>query len=458
MTGTGLAGAAFAATIELARSRHLNVWEPWLPDEVVPPGASLLRLLHLGVEVPAGAVDPAQAELIVQLGLGRRESDRLVAASWAVTAFRGVLAAGHREYGSGTGDIHIGEDSLRFANAVLAAAPRGRVLDIGCGSGLASMAAARTAHQVYGLDVLPAAVEAFGISAALNPGVADCRAEVGDFLDLDRGDGYDAVVANLPGVPVPDGVPYPTAGDGGPDGLRLIRGLWRWYATMSTADSLVMRFQCPGGPRTPIAVTELAGLMPPGCDILVVTDSAVPMLVRNAITAARASTLDGQRDAEEITEELQRRCAERGWTHYHCSTLRIRRNGSGIRAHVPAPDLIDARHSYRGTGRSLPVEELALKVGAELRRMPDEFWSVAGLSAIQDALAHLERIYTDLGQGATERQIASSLSDAGKPLHQAAAVLAVSAITRVMVRMSLLIPVVGVNAPAAEGHSGMRSA
>ncbi|QOC93884.1 methyltransferase domain-containing protein [Micromonospora craniellae] len=458
MTGTGLVGAAFAATIELARARHLNVWEPWLPAEAVPPGAGLVRLLHLGVDVPAGAVDPAQAELIVQLGLGRRESDRLVAASWAVTAFRGVLAAGHREYGSGVGDIHIGEDSLRFAAAVLAAAPRGRVLDIGCGSGLASMAAARTAHQVLGLDVLPAAVEAFGISAALNPGLADCRAEVGDFLDLGRGDGYDAVVANLPGVPVPDGVPYPTAGDGGPDGLRLIRALWRWYAGMSTADSLVMRFQCPGGPRTPIAVAELAGFMPPGCDILVVTDSAVPMLVRNAITATRAATLDSQRGAEELTEELQRRCAERGWTHYHCSTLRIRRNGSGMRVHVPTPDLVDVRRSYRGTGWSMSVEELALKVGAELRRMPDEFWSVAGLNAIQDALAHLERIYTDLGHGATERQIASSLSDASTPLDQAAAVLVVSAIARVMVRMSLLVPVVGVDAPVTEGRRGMGSA
>jgi SAM-dependent methyltransferase len=457
VTGTRLDGEAFAAAIELARSRHLNGWEPWLPAEALP-GEGVVRLLHLGDEVPAGTVDPAQVELITQLGLGRRESDWLVPAPWAVTAFRGVIAAGHREYGSATGDIHIGEDSLRFTAAVLAAAPRGRVLDIGCGSGIASMAAARTADRVHGLDVLPEAIEAFGLSAALNATAATCRAEVGDFLELGSHDQCDTVIVNLPGVPVPDGVPYPTAGDGGPDGLRLIRGLWQWFAAKSTADSLVMRFQCPGGPGKPIAVAELNELMPPGSDILVVTDTAVPMLVRNAITAVRASTLDSQRSAEEIFEVLQRRCAELGWTHYHCSTLRIRRDGVGVRAHVPAPDRIDPERSYRGTGRDLPTEEIALTVGAELRRMPDEFWSVEGLTAVQDAIGELAHIYTALGRGATERQIVTSISDARSPLEQAAAVLAVSAITGVMVRLSLLVPAVDADAPGASGSRGVESA
>lgn len=457
MTGTRLDGETFAAAIELIRSRHLNVWEPWLPAEELPADG-VVHLLHLGAKVPAGTVDPGQAELITSLGLARRESDWLIPTSWAVTAFRGVLAAGHREYGSATGDIHIGEDSLRFAAAVLAAAPRGRVLDIGCGSGIASMAAARTADEVHGLDVLPEAVEAFRLSAALNAPAAGCRAELGDFRELDAHDAYDAVIVNLPGVPVPDGVPYPTAGDGGPDGLRLIRGLWQWYAAKSTADQLVMRFQCPGGPSTPIAVAELNKLMPAGSDVLVLTDTAVPMLVRNAITAERASALDRRRGAEEIFSLLQRRCAELGWTHYHCSTLRIRRDGVGARVHVPAPDRIDPERSYRGTGRDLPTAEIALMVGAELRRMADEFWSVDGLATVGKALDNVEPVYTALGRGATGREIAATILEARTPLELAAAVLAISAIKSVLVRLSLLTPAIDADVLGAAGARGTECA
>ena len=95
------------------------------------------------------------------------------------------------------------------------------VLDLGCGAGAYGLATlARGAARVVFADRDPAAV-ACAISNARRAGLA-ARAEgrAGDLLAPVAGERFDAIVAALPMLPGPPGLPLARAG--GPDGTRLV--------------------------------------------------------------------------------------------------------------------------------------------------------------------------------------------------------------------------------------------
>ncbi len=123
-----------------------------------------------------------------------------------------VVAPSWREYGPGEGDVVIRLDpGMAFGTGhhpttrmcleqVEALAERGvDVLDVGCGSGVLSIAAALLgARRAFGLDVEEAAVSVARANAAEN-GVADVvSAEAGSLPHPRVGDGsYDLALANI---------------------------------------------------------------------------------------------------------------------------------------------------------------------------------------------------------------------------------------------------------------------
>jgi HemK-related putative methylase len=106
----------------------------------------------------------------------------------------------------------------------LAVAPGERVLEIGAGLGLAAVLAAKSGARVVATDVVPAAVEAIRVNAALNGVAVDAR--VGDCWAPVAGERFDLVCTNAPQMPTPparerdDAVA--AADNGGPDGWALI--------------------------------------------------------------------------------------------------------------------------------------------------------------------------------------------------------------------------------------------
>lgn len=97
---------------------------------------------------------------------------------------------------------------------------RGRVVwEVGCGSGvLACLCAREGAREVWGTDVDGEAI-ALAQATASASGV-QVRTRRADLMEADIR--ADVVIANLPQKPVPPGVPFPLANDGGPDGARLL--------------------------------------------------------------------------------------------------------------------------------------------------------------------------------------------------------------------------------------------
>jgi release factor glutamine methyltransferase len=127
------------------------------------------------------------------------------------------------------------EDSLLllpFAEAP----PGSRVLEVGCGAGQASLAAARAGSRVVATDRNRAAL-AWVRDRAREQGL---RVDVVR-TDLARGLGrFDVVLANPPYLPTPADLPGEDAGDrlaldGGPDGTRVLARLVRDLADHLTA-------------------------------------------------------------------------------------------------------------------------------------------------------------------------------------------------------------------------------
>jgi len=110
------------------------------------------------------------------------------------------------------------EDSELLAEAVAGAV--GRVLDVGTGSGIQALVAAKTADSVLGVDVNPHAVELAGLNARAN-GIGNAQFRVSDlFSEVDGM--FDLIVFNAPYLPVEDEGMLAKAWSGGEKGRDVI--------------------------------------------------------------------------------------------------------------------------------------------------------------------------------------------------------------------------------------------
>lgn len=118
------------------------------------------------------------------------------------------------------------EDSFMLAEGALSL--RGRVLEIGCGSGIASLACARAnpSGSVLGVDISPAAVECSRMNASLNR-IRNAKFVRGDlFSAVQQKEVFDAMLFNPPYLPTaPDeklSGPLNNAFDGGEGGREVL--------------------------------------------------------------------------------------------------------------------------------------------------------------------------------------------------------------------------------------------
>ncbi len=138
--GELLARTCFAERVEAARTGGFATYEPWPPVQEGAHGGGLgedlWRLAHLGVVERERFDDALWADLCAIELAADAEPGR-----FELTAHRSLIAARDRPRGSVRGGVHIGEDSLRFAEAILGVAPRGVALDVGSGSGISTLRA-----------------------------------------------------------------------------------------------------------------------------------------------------------------------------------------------------------------------------------------------------------------------------------------------------------------------------
>ena len=109
------------------------------------------------------------------------------------------------------------DDSILLADNVL---PSGRILEVGCGTGLISILCRKMGHPVEAVDINPAAVECTLANAKRN-GI-ELWAHVSDLFSSVTGK-FDTVIFNPPYLPVEEEVPGFEQWAGGPDGFKVVR-------------------------------------------------------------------------------------------------------------------------------------------------------------------------------------------------------------------------------------------
>lgn len=145
--------------------------------------------------------------------------------------------------------------------------PGERVLELGCGAGLAAILAAKAGCRVVATDVVPEAVECARGNALLN-GVAD-RVEVrlGDCYDPVAGLTFDLICTNPPQMPTPPGRdredPVAAADNGGVDGWEILdRTIQGAPAHLAPRGRLIFTIFAFLGQKAAMAKLEAAGLTP----------------------------------------------------------------------------------------------------------------------------------------------------------------------------------------------------
>ncbi|MGH3807341.1 MAG: 50S ribosomal protein L11 methyltransferase [Pseudonocardiaceae bacterium] len=407
--------------IERGRANSLYSWNPWLDPTILhqvhcldEQVRSLIALLHLGQDVPLADLDTVVVESLESDGLIARNAtgDRWTAV-WRLTSFRGIAGVAGGGYGRSADDVYLGSDGLRFTDAVLAARPRGRVLDVGCGSGIASAAAAQTAQAVTAIDVVSDAAEATRLTGELNGVTKTLSASAVDLDQFPIDPSVDTVIANLPGLPVPECISYPVAGNGGPDGRALIRGFWHKFAASLSevsARELIMRFESVGDEFIPAALEELRELFGTRCDVLVVTDAQLPLTVRHSMTAKNATALNSGLTNDEILQQLHRGTDDAKNTHFYCATLKLRYPGEGTFQHIMAALRLDIDNGYRPTASTARSPERMLRdFLTGFRSIPDEFYSLGGLDEIDLLWDRFDDVRQALHEGQTPRKIGTEL-------------------------------------------------
>jgi hypothetical protein len=291
------------------------------------------RLAHRGVRLARKPSRRPLARAIVCDAVARQHPLGALAEPWRIANSKppqllvvdGVALAVGRRHGEG---VYVGEDGVRFVRSIRMAPVLGRVFEAGSGSGVATVALAASATSVTAVDTVPACAEATRHTADLN-GVGERVVTLATPLEnYVVSEPFDCVAANLPGVPVPSGLAYPSAGNGGPDGLAVTRDLLAHLGELLAPASssalqprIVMRLQSPGGDDEPHALGDIrAAARQHHLDMLVVVDSVMPGAVRSLLTAQIASAHSG-RPIRECWRAVASHASDAGFSAYYSSAV-----------------------------------------------------------------------------------------------------------------------------------------
>ena len=169
--------------------------------------ATLLALFAVGEAVRLAEAENALEAIALQelVEAGMLEVDGShVRCKLSFYSFAGLIIAGDppREEANPTFVAHVTPSSKTVAR-LMVRRPARAALDLGTGSGVLALLAARHADRVFGVDINPRALYFARLNQQLN-GVDGVTWAEGDWLEPVRGKRFDLVVGNLPFAISPD--------------------------------------------------------------------------------------------------------------------------------------------------------------------------------------------------------------------------------------------------------------
>lgn len=222
----------------------------------------LLDLFLLNREVQADRLPPELHTLLptlIELGLvtSPREGTWSLGGLVLLTVFGNWLFCDPPQADA---NFYLGEDSIALLTRMTPVAG-GDALDLCAGPGLHALHAARFSGRVVAVERDAAAARLARINVNLNRLGDKVLVLQGDLYASITGQRFDTITANPPWLPYPPGLQPPAIGDGGHDGLKLVRrilaGLARVLKDGGAAQIVGMTWS---DGRRPLACDELAAL------------------------------------------------------------------------------------------------------------------------------------------------------------------------------------------------------
>jgi SAM-dependent methyltransferase len=173
------------------------------------PLSTLIKLFLLDVsasrEEVEAAVAPLGVDRLERMGVLRAEGDGVAATLTLLPSDDFLIASDqYRGEGSPRADHVLGLSvSTRVLAALTVRRPVESALDVGTGSGVHALAAARHAGRVVAVDINPRALRFGEFNAALN-GVENVEFREGSVFDPVEGERFDLIVSNPPYVVSPE--------------------------------------------------------------------------------------------------------------------------------------------------------------------------------------------------------------------------------------------------------------
>ncbi len=185
----------------------------------------LLRFLTLGEAISeeklAKNMGKKLCAELFRLGLLTHYEDKLQLSGLSLHRYRGIWFFSDIPQPSPT--LYFGKDSVALASRLYHGIGH-KALDLCAGPGIQTLVLASMGYTVDSIDINPFASKLCEINASCNSLSRKIITRTGDlFSPLDSGATFDIIVANPPLLPIPKGVPYPFVGDGGTDGLAVVR-------------------------------------------------------------------------------------------------------------------------------------------------------------------------------------------------------------------------------------------
>lgn len=171
---------------------------------------ALVELFVLGSTVEARRAEAALAPLAIpdalRAGFVERDADR-ISSPWEIAAYDGALLLGDHPSRRGEGNVDLvasDSSSSRTLAVVTQRASVEQTLDLGTGSGIQALLAARHSRHVLGVDLNARAVLIASVNAYLN-GVENLESRVGDWFEPVAAERrFGLVVGNLPYLASPE--------------------------------------------------------------------------------------------------------------------------------------------------------------------------------------------------------------------------------------------------------------
>ncbi|CAN5627993.1 hypothetical protein BH10PSE14_BH10PSE14_22310 [soil metagenome] len=200
-------------------------------------------------------------------------------------------------------DFYLGEDSMALLTRMTPVAG-GETLDLCAGPGLHALHAARFSRRVVAVERDATAARLARINADLNRLGDRVLVLQGDLYAPIAGQRFDNITANPPWLPYPPGLRSPAIGDGGSDGLRLVRRILAGLAPVLK----------DGGAAQVVGMTWSDGRLPLACDELAALSASSGLDLR--VTTLSHIALDGS--AAFAGRWLRALCAVSGETVATC--------------------------------------------------------------------------------------------------------------------------------------------